>query len=88
MFVINKKIFFSLFVIFVYCFFCKKTVLSVERSDPGIVFLESIKNMTADYMQEQFEGQKVLLSNGKIAIKKRRVRRFLGGYVTTYKFRK
>ena len=43
---------------------------AVEKNDPSIVFLSSISNMSADYVQEQYEKNKTVKTEGKIVVKK------------------
>ena len=44
--------------------------IAVEKNDPSVMFLTSIKDMTADYRQEQYENGKRVMTNGKIAVQK------------------
>ncbi len=70
--VFSKKSLIQLFFLFV-LFFNNQTIDCLsdgKKNSPEIDFLMSIKDMTADYEQEQYNMKNISLSTGKIVIKK------------------
>ena len=58
------------FFIFHATLFSFNSAIALEKNDPSVMFLTSIKDMTADYRQEQYENGKRVITNGKIVVQK------------------
>ena len=58
------------FFIFNATLFSFNSAIAVEKNDPSVMFLTSIKDMIADYQQEQYENGKRVITNGKIVVQK------------------
>ena len=59
-----------LLTIFISSFSLYKKSNAIENSNQNFLFLQSIQNLSADYKQTQFDGQKNIITDGKIAVKK------------------
>jgi len=66
----KRNITLSLFTLFFYSLFCAKNCFAIANNDPSITFLMSIKDMSANYTQEQYDKNNISKTNGKIIVKK------------------
>ena len=59
-----------LFLLYFFAFSHTDVCNAVDKNDPAVNFLMSVKDLSAKYIQEEFDGKKNIKTTGEIAVKK------------------